>query len=154
AFKSQARDNVFNVEADHAIPDTVTKVVAGPAKFFVQNATAVRANGNITVTGTLKNTGGNVAKGAMILSFCLALLAGRTAACQTITFDLSPNQSIVHPGDQVAFFATVSNPGSVDVTLDSLTATFLPDLVRDEDFTPFFDNFAGLLAVGQTLPSS
>lgn len=82
------------------------------------------------------------------------VLPGVPARAQALTFDLSPSTATVNPGDLVRFFARVSNPGPSDVMLDSLSLTFLPDLERDEDFTPFFDNFAGTIAAGASIPAS
>src|SRR2546421_5014553 len=89
-----------------------------------------------------------------LLAVLVALAGMGAATAQSVVFNLTPSLSTVHPGDLIQFFADVTNPGPGDVTLDSLTSTFLPDLDRDEDFTPFFTNFAGLLAAGNSIPSS
>jgi hypothetical protein len=82
------------------------------------------------------------------------ILAAWVHPCRAdIIFDLSPASSTVSQGSLIRFFADVINTGA-DVTLDSLSATFIPDLDRTEDFTPFFNNFFGPLPSGTSIPAS
>lgn len=84
------------------------------------------------------------------LLVALQVLAPTSAHAQTVVLDISPTQRAGHIGQVLTYTGSITNTGGTSLFING-DSFELAGVGLTLDDTKFFNNFAGLLAAGQTI---